>query len=285
MNLNEKINNSILLLKEFEQCAIDIDLLDKNGYFLGFSGGKDSCVIKELAKMAGVKFKAYYSVTTIDPPEVVSFIRRFHPDVIFLRPKRSFFRAFVDSHGCPTRRNRWCCDELKHHGGEGKVKILGVRKDESALRKKRWKPVTLWNGSGLPGGFCVCPIVDWTDEDVWDFIRLRKIPYCSLYDEGQKRIGCVGCPMAGKKRLSQFKRWPALKRVWLNSFVEYFNKRKGKNKPDGTPYYIERFSSGEEFFDWWLSDNPSKNPNHDEACLGLYDGEFDGDQSLMTFEK
>jgi len=56
----------------------------------GFSGGKDSVVIKELAKMAGVNVRWSYTQTTIDPPELVVFLRRAHPDVRWIRPKHGF---------------------------------------------------------------------------------------------------------------------------------------------------------------------------------------------------
>ncbi len=38
------------------------------GYYVAFSGGKDSCVILDLVKRAGVKFDAHLNITTVDPP-------------------------------------------------------------------------------------------------------------------------------------------------------------------------------------------------------------------------
>ena len=63
------------------------------GYFVGFSGGKDSICTLELCRMAGVKHKSYYSCTRIDPPEVVRFIRKYYPDVEFLMPKMTFWEG------------------------------------------------------------------------------------------------------------------------------------------------------------------------------------------------
>lgn len=51
------------------------------GYYLAFSGGKDSVVIKVLADMAKVKYDAHYNVTSVDPPELIQFIREHYPDV------------------------------------------------------------------------------------------------------------------------------------------------------------------------------------------------------------
>ena len=104
--MNPLEQHAIDLLRCYEANALNVDMFDKRGYFLGFSGGKDSVVIKELARMSGVKFTAHYSETTIDPPELTRFIRSQHPDVEWIRPGRSFFRAFVETHGCPTRRCR-----------------------------------------------------------------------------------------------------------------------------------------------------------------------------------
>ena len=67
----DKVKQAIQYFKSFEP---------EEWYFLAFSGGKDSVVIKRLAEMAGVKFDAHYSVTSVDPPELVRFIKSM-PDV------------------------------------------------------------------------------------------------------------------------------------------------------------------------------------------------------------
>lgn len=200
-SLDDKVKMSIELLKTFEPNALQID--PENGYYLAFSGGKDSVVIKELAKMSGVRFQSVYNQTTIDPPELVRFIKEHHVDVKWSRPKRNFLKALVDTHGLPTRLNRWCCAEFKEQKSDGRVTILGVRAAESLARSRRWKPVSFWNGSTI-----ICPILNWSDADVWAFIQANNLPYCSLYNEGWKRIGCVGCPMAGAHRSEEFARWP-----------------------------------------------------------------------------
>ncbi len=62
-NLAEKERRAIERLKSFEP---------EEGYFLAYSGGKDSDCIKILAQIAGVKFKAVHSLTTVDAPETCS---------------------------------------------------------------------------------------------------------------------------------------------------------------------------------------------------------------------
>ncbi len=115
---------------------------DGQPYWGCFSGGKDSCIIKELARVAKVPVEWHYNVTTIDPPELVHFIRREHADVSFDRPKHNFFTV-AQKKGFPTRRMRWCCEEFKEkRSPKGRVLIFGVRAAESARRAKAWAPVT-----------------------------------------------------------------------------------------------------------------------------------------------
>lgn len=117
------------------------------GYYLAFSGGKDSCVIKALADMAGVKYDAHYRVTSVDPPELVQFIKEYHPDVIMDRPldkdgnQITMWNLIPKKKMPPTRVVRYCCSELKESGGQGRFTVTGVRWAESAKRKNRggWK--------------------------------------------------------------------------------------------------------------------------------------------------
>jgi phosphoadenosine phosphosulfate reductase len=259
LSLEEKIAASIALMRENEAAALQ---LSDDGYWLAFSGGKDSCVIKHLADAAGVKYKAHYGVTTIDPPEVVRFIRDVHPDVIWNKQPHGFF-WWMQKKGLPSRLARWCCEIFKEGCGHGQYVITGVRAAESSRRKTAWTDVTQFrNGAGKH----VCPILKWTDADVWDYIRGNNISYCSLYDEGWKRLGCVGCPMAGKNRIREFARWPKLESAWRRASAVYFDLHKGKVRADGKPYYIERFNQSDEFFEWWLSDHPMP----EDECPGLW---------------
>src|SRR4030042_1502264 len=181
-------------------------------YYGGFSGGKDSCVIKELAKRAGVNVVWHYNVTTIDPPELTRFIKRHHADVVWERPEENFF-ACAENRGFPTRIVRWCCEEFKESRSPiGSTLIMGVRWAESARRRKAWREVTMHIKTHQ---VAISPILYWSDEHVWQYIRDNSLPYCSLYDEGFKRLGCIGCPMArAKGRQREFVRWPHFERRW-----------------------------------------------------------------------
>lgn len=137
---------SIKRLQEFEP---------KEGYYLAFSGGKDSVVIKALADMAGVKYDAHYSLTTVDPPELVQFIKEQHSDVEIDVPRDedgnrvTMWNLIPKKLMPPTRRVRYCCQELKERGGDGRLCITGVRWAESANRKNNQGVVTIYGGKDM----------------------------------------------------------------------------------------------------------------------------------------
>jgi len=242
-NLQDKINYAISLLRENEP---------PEGYYLAFSGGKDSCVIKQLAIEAGVKFDAWYNCTTIDPPELIYFMREHHQDVKWNRQKVGMMKLLeTKSDGPPTRWSRWCCQIYKEQGGVKRDTILGVRAAESAKRKLQWKEIQPNFNNNLETAI-ICPIIYWKDEDVWDFIRSRNIPYCKLYDLGWKRLGCIGCPMSGKGRKRDFEKWPGYERNWKRAIAKNWENFHDKLNKRGLPRYQNRYKSAEDFWDWWM---------------------------------
>lgn len=135
VHFQQKILHSIELLRKAERLAKSYD--KENGYFLAFSGGKDSQCLYHMAKLAGVKFRAHMKLTSVDPPEVIRFVKKQYPDVELIKPKDSIFNIAVKKHILPTRRVRWCCAEYKETAGAGKVTLIGIRKAESNRRAKR----------------------------------------------------------------------------------------------------------------------------------------------------
>lgn len=243
-----KIEIAIKLLQSWQSKAFEMNVA---GYWLAFSGGKDSTVIYDLAKRAGVAFHPAYSVTTIDPPELVRHIKRHYPDVEFVRqPQSMMARLGVRSLGPPTRLARWCCQEYKEQGGRGWVKVIGVRAAESPRRAATWKTVVPNRKSGM----IVCPILYWTDKDVWAYHKLRDLPYCELYDQGFNRLGCVGCPMAGPAKVAEeFARWPGIARNWERAVKAFWERWHDVPRNDGAARYTAGFANAEEFWQWWLS--------------------------------
>lgn len=94
----------------------------------------------------------------------------------------------------------------------------------------------------------VNPIIDWEDDDVWGFIKANGIHYCSLYDEGWSRIGCIGCPMAGKGRYKQFGRYPTYKKMYIHTFDRMIKSRNERGKP------LKHRMTAEGYYHWWIED-------------------------------
>lgn len=200
-----------------EQTDIAINRLKKHeppdGYFLAFSGGKDSECIYDLATKSGVNFEAHYHFTTVDPPELVRFIKDNYPEVIWDRPDKSMFKIIEERGFLPTRQIRYCCSELKEYGGKGRTIITGVRWEESIKRSKRqiYEKVLKDNGKS----HYLNPIIDWKEKTVWDYIHQNGLKYCSLYDEGFDRIGCIMCPLQSSGQMEkEANRWPKFYRAY-----------------------------------------------------------------------
>lgn len=258
--LQRKIDYSINLLRKAEKMALEYD--NTNGFYLAFSGGKDSQVIYHLAKEAGVKFKAHMNLTSIDPPEVIRFVKHQYPDVERIKPKMSIYDMALKKHLLPTRRLRWCCAEFKETSGSGTVTIIGIRHAESSRRSKRNELET--GDRKFSGNFdqfsehkekmitCVggkdkillSPIIDWTESDVWEYLKDRKIKHCELYDKGLTRIGCICCPMSSnRQKIREIKKYPHVEDNW----------KKAIQKLIDNGYLNKNFQDAQTGFDWWIS--------------------------------
>ncbi|MDP2643785.1 MAG: phosphoadenosine phosphosulfate reductase family protein [Desulfobacterales bacterium] len=245
----QKIDRAIRRLKENEP--------DDEPYYGATSGGKDSVAIMRLAEMAGVEVEWYCNLTTVDPPELIRFIRKNYSEVRFNKPEMNMWQLIVSHRMPPTRKVRYCCEYLKEQGGNGRVVITGVRRSESAKRSKRQDVEC----NSRKKSIVINPIIDWSSHDVWSFIREQNIPYCKLYDEGFKRLGCVGCPMAGKRGMEkEFARWPHFKRLYIKAFRQMVERR----VIDGLE---TEWKTGEEVFDWWIA-NKREKPNKQ---IGIFD--------------
>jgi len=259
--IQHKIDYSIALMQKAEKMAL---AYHPDGFHLAFSGGKDSIVLYELAKMAGVRFKAHMQLTSVDPPELLKFIRKYYPDVELHRPAMNIYDMIVKKMSLPTRKIRFCCSLLKETAGKGTVTLLGIRADESVNRSKRSEVEILgkkatseiidqWNNSQETSHVCIggndkimlSPILKWTFSDVWRFIRQNNLPYCQLYDEGFTRIGCIFCPMASvKTKQRERRKYPGVERAYKRAIARLVSEH-------GT--YSQLNHDVDDIFDWWIS--------------------------------
>ena len=133
--LRKKMLHSVELLQKAEKIALNYDA--EQGYFLAFSGGKDSQALYHIAQLAGVRFQGHMNLTSVDPPEVIRFVKTNYPEVELRKPGKSIFQHAIEKQILPTMRVRWCCAEYKETAGAGKVTLIGIRKAESSRRAKR----------------------------------------------------------------------------------------------------------------------------------------------------
>lgn len=221
MELEKKIENAIRLLKSVKCEEIE----------LSYSGGKDSDVILELAKMAEIPFRAIYKNTTIDPKGTIRHCK--NKGVEIINPKKTFLEL-IEEKGFPTMRCRFCCDELKEY----KIldnSIQGIRRCESVKRAKNYREPIICRiyGSKKNHVNVVLPILEWTDMDVSNFIKMQKIRCHELYYvngefDVTKRLGCIGCPLKSDKGLSDFKNNPKMVKAWLKAGKIWWNKPREK---------------------------------------------------------
>lgn len=237
-----------------------------DGYWLAFSGGKDSQAVYHLALSVGVRFEAHFNLTTADPPELVRFIRERYPEVVMDRPAESMWRLIARKRMPPTRLVRYCCSHLKERGGSGRVVLTGVRWAESSNRRRRRglielnaytkQTIVMNNDSGgvlmlyretpIASKHVVNPIVDWNTEEVWAYLDSIGVQRCSLYDEGLKRLGCIGCPQGDSRQMRwEFERWPKYRAAYIRAFEAMLEGR----RRDGLP---TQWETGEEVMSWWL---------------------------------
>ena len=273
-----KIDKAIELLKTYEPLAI------KNhpeGYYVASSFGKDSLAVIILCILAKVKFAVHVNHTTLDTPELVRFTRymqkwlkeNYNVDVYIHYPEESAWELISRKLFPPTRRARYCCDVLKEKGGVGRICITGVRWQESNSRAANRsmleanaytkKKIRLNNDNDearkqfetciKKGKHIINPIIAWSDEDVWELIKLEDFPYCELYDKGWDRLGCIGCPLSSNQE-KELELYPKYKENYLRAFRRMAINRRKKGKT----FWINP-EDAEEIMEWWIHGTKKSN--------------------------
>ena len=245
-----------------------------------YSGGKDSDVMLELFIRSGIPFELQNSHTTADAPETVRHIRKKFYELeqkgikctidkpMYKGKQISMWRLIPIKLMPPTRIVRYCCQVLKEGAGDGRMIATGVRWDESSQRSTRGKmeivgrtkkdAIILTNDNTTNRRFfekcemrakSVCnPIIEWTNSDIWEFIHSEKIETNILYQQGFDRVGCIGCPMASKKRYFEFARYPKYKKLYIRAFDRMVQERLRRGLET-------QWKSGEQVFAWWMNED------------------------------
>ena len=246
-----------------------------------YSGGKDSQVLVALAERSGIDFEVVNSHTTADAPETVYFIREQFRQMegrgincVIEKPRykgkpTSMWTLIPQKLMPPTRLVRYCCAVLKENTGRDRFIATGVRWAESTRRKNSRGVMELMHKDpakriilmgdndekrqlfetcNLKSKMTVNPIVDWSDDDVWDYTHSEHLPVNPLYCEGHKRVGCIGCPVAGGGgRQHEFMRWPKYEELYVAAFERMLEARRAKGKPCD-------WQTGRDVFRWWMED-------------------------------
>lgn len=249
-----------------------------------YSGGKDSDVMLELFKRSGIPFEVHNSHTTADAPQTVRHIRKVFNNLeakgmpceienpMYQGKLTSMWKLIPIKLIPPTRMARYCCSVLKETGCQNRYIATGVRWQESRARKEReeyekigrtkkgkekFTTVMLMNDNTAnrrmtelcmqKNKMVVNPIIDWTNSDVWDYINSEHIETCELYQMGYERVGCIGCPMAGKRRWKEFADFPQYKKLYIHAFDRMIEERQRRGKES-------KWKTGEEVFLWWMED-------------------------------
>lgn len=260
--------------------------LYKQPLVITYSGGKDSDVLLRLAENSGIPFEALHSLTTADAPETVYHVRD-----TFRRLEEKGVKCDIDYHKQPdgtnmtmwklipkklmppTRIVRYCCAVLKEGGGRGRFIATGVRWAESTKRKNGRGLVEVqtrdpkkkfmmmedndearmqFETCQLKGRRTVNPIIGWSTADVLDYVTAEHIPMNPLYSCGFCRVGCIGCPMAGKRRKMEFERYPKIKLAYIRAFDRMLEERRRRGKMDGGMRWGE---TGLDVFHWWMEND------------------------------
>lgn len=270
----DKINIAIARLQEAAQMSLQIY---EKPLMITYSGGKDSDVLLDLAIAAKIPMEVVHSHTTVDMPETVYHVRDvFHrlenrgiPCSIHMPTYKgvpvTIWTLIPQKRMPPTRLARYCCDVMKEQVGKSRFIATGVRWEESSKRQKRGtmeilhrnaeKRIILSDDNDenrrlfetckLKSKRSVNPIIDWTDADIWDYIHDNHVETNSMYS-CFTRIGCIGCPMAGKHgREKEFRMFPTYQRAYIRAFDAMIAAR----IRDGLP---TDWGNGRDCFNWWM---------------------------------
>lgn len=240
------------------------------------SGGKDSEVCREIARRAGIPFEIHHNLTTADAPQTIYYVRDIFCRLelegitccvnypIYKGQRVTMWSLIPMKKFPPTRLQRYCCQICKENSCRDRFITTGVRWAESVKRKNSRgvfenfvsdpskkiilnndKQRMLFENCTLKGKRICNPIVDWRDSDVWEYIRSERLEINPLYDMGFYRVGCLGCPIAGKNRWTEFRLFPTYERAYIRAFGKMLEAiRAGGRKT--------KWKTAGDVFVWWM---------------------------------
>lgn len=276
----DKVDMAIARLRQASDMSL---LLYEQPLVITISGGKDSSVILDLAGKAGIPYEVLHNHTTADAPETVRFVRSefarlesvgikcIYSLPVYKGERTSMWSLIPQKRMPPTRFARYCCQVLKEESCRDRYIVTGVRWAESARRKASRAPHEIqhrdkaktvlmlsmdsdeerrtFETCQLKGKRICNPIVDWSDDDVWDYLQAEHVDVNPLYAEGWRRVGCVGCPMAGKHRHEDFARWPKYREMYLHAFDRMLKARAAAGR--GNKVWGD---TAADVMHWWMED-------------------------------
>ncbi|WP_455437681.1 phosphoadenosine phosphosulfate reductase family protein [Hungatella hathewayi] len=253
------------------------------------SGGKDSLVCRELAKRAGVPYEVHHNLTTADAPQTIYYVRdtfrKLEEEGISCTINKPIYKGMpvtmwtlIPLKKFPmTRLQRYCCQILKENSCRDRFITTGVRWAESAKRRNSRgvfenftrnidKKIVLNNDNDemrqlfesctLKGKRICNPIIDWQDSDVWEYIRCEHLEVNPLYKIGFYRVGCLGCPIAGKNRWTEFRLFPTYQRAYIRAFGKMLEVIHAEG-------IVTKWETAEDVFSWWMEEETVKG----QICL------------------
>ena len=242
------------------------------------SGGKDSAVCREIVRRAGIPYEVQHNLTTADAPQTIYYVRetfrKLEEQGITCKVNYPFYKGqrvtmwtlIPIKRFPPTRLQRYCCQVLKEAACRDRFITTGVRWAESVKRRNsrgvyenftynNEKKIVLNNDNDerrrlfesceLKGKRICNPIVDWTDRDIWDYIRSERLPINPLYGMGFYRVGCIGCPMAGKRRWMEFDLFPTYQQAYMLAFGRMLDVIHAAGIPT-------KWKTAGDVFSWWM---------------------------------
>lgn len=240
-----------------------------------YSGGKDSDVMLELFIRSGAPFEVIHSHTTVDAPQTVYHVRNTFRNLeekgikcTVHMPEMSMWKLIAHKKFPPCRTQRYCCEYLKENNVKNRFVATGVRWEESNRRKNRSeiepqgknaaRKIMLMSDNDrkralierceMKSDMIVNPIIEWKDSEVWDFYWNECKNHNPLYKMGYYRIGCIGCPMAGKHRWKEFSDFPKYKQLYINAFGRMLDAIRASGKKT-------KWKTAEDVFLWWMEDD------------------------------